>query len=343
MAGEHPREEVPIRHPALRRIRPGAALRALVAWCILGAAAAGPSAARAQPATGSGGTAGFLVLEAPAGTGAMALGDVPWLFGEDAALLFYTPAGLERVSGVSAALQRYGSEGTLVSIAGAGQWKGGGVALGLRSLRYDRPAGAMPGPDAQGLALAGGDIGVTALAGSIGYGHSVAGAHAGLALGFAEESVGGETARALFVDLGLARDVGPVRVGLAARNLGGDPRPGGEPGDGTEAARLELPTAVALGLSTRSFEAGPLDLFLAAEVARRRDGEVIPAGGVEVSYWPVTGYTFRLRAGLQRVSGDDRSPLTLGAAFTADDFTFEYAWESFDGEGDAHRFGLRWR
>ena len=97
---------------------------------------------------------------------------------------------------------------------------------------------------------------------------------------------------------------------------------------------------VALGVSTEDFEVGAFDMFLTSQVARRRDGEVIPAGGVEVSYWPVQGYTFRLRAGLQRVVEDGRSPFTFGLAFTGDALTLEYAFQSFDGEGNAHRFGL---
>ena len=97
---------------------------------------------------------------------------------------------------------------------------------------------------------------------------------------------------------------------------------------------------MALGVSTEQFQLGELDMFFTSQVTRRDDGEIIPAGGVEVSYWPVQGYTFRVRAGAQRVVDDGRSPLTFGLAVTGDALTLEYAFQSFDGDGAGHRFGF---
>jgi len=274
-------------------------------------AAGGPAPAAAQQT-------GLLVLEAPSGTEAMAYGYAPWLFSRGAELLFQQPALLRRAGGAAASFQRYGGEGTLVSLAGAGSFQGGGFAAGIQY-------------------FGGGALDVTELAGTIGYGRRVLGLDVGAAVKYVEEALGDDRDRGVAFDAGIAREVGPIAVALAVRDVGSDLRVD----DG--ATELELPTRGVAGVSTRSFPVGPLDMFLTSQVTWRRDGEIVPAGGLEVSYWPVIGYTFRLRAGIQRVVEDERSPFTLGAAFTADDITVEYAFQAFEGEGDAHRFGLRWR
>lgn len=277
----------------------------------------------------------FLVLDAPASTEAMAYGDAPWLFADAPDLLFYAPGMLEGTSGVSAALQRFGSEGTALTLAGAGTLQGGGIAVGARYLRYAVDPGDPPGFDRQSRAVRGGETGIGELAATIGYGRTLFGVRAGASLTFLERTEEGEDTRGFAVDLGLARDFGDVRVHAGARNLGPDLEPPG----GTD---LELPTLLVVGASLGSFQVGELDMLVTSQVARRRDGEIVPAGGLEVSYWPVAGYTFRVRGGLQRTD-DDRSPVTLGAAFSADDFTLEYAFQPFDEGGSGHRFGVRWR
>ena len=74
-----------------------------------------------------------------------------------------------------------------------------------------------------------------------------------------------------------------------------------------------LPFRVTFGASSNSYVVGPLDLIATAAVSRRRDGDVIPAAGVEVAWWPVRGRTFIGRLGVRRVPGDGASPVTLGA------------------------------
>lgn len=296
-----------------------------MAFAVLGAAAA------------TGQQAGLLVLEAPGGAESMAYGGAPWLFATGADLLFENPGLLGRAEGVAASVQSYGGEGTLVSLAGVGELQGGGFAAGVQILRYGTEPGLPAARDAQSVALTPGSVGVTELAGTLGYGRRVLGLEVGAAFKYLEQSLHDDRDRGVAFDLGAARRLGPLAVGIALRDLGSDLRLD----DGS--TRLELPTRLVAGVSTESFEVGELDMFLTSRVTRRRDGEIVPAGGAELSYWPVTGYTFRLRAGLQRVVEDERSPFTLGAAFTGDHITVEYAFQPFDGEGDAHRFGLRWR
>jgi len=284
---------------------------------------------------------GMLVLESPASTEAMAYGNAPNLFSESPSLLFFNPALLGRVRGGDAGFQRYGGEGTLATLAGAGTFQGGGFAAGLQYMRYGTEVGLPGVQDFQSVALTGGSVGATELVGTIGYGREVRGIDAGISLKYVEQSLDGRRDEGFAVDLGLAKHLGPLMVSVVGRNLGPnldleDETPGTTTG-------FELPSLIAAGASTEKFELGPLDMLMTTQVMRRRDGEVIPAGGVEVSYWPVVGYTFRLRGGLQRVVDDARSPFTFGVAFTGDNITIEYAFQSFDGAGNAHRVGVKWR
>ena len=288
----------------------------------------------------------MLALEAPAATEAMAYGNAPYLYSQSSSLLFYSPGLIERAEGVEGSLQTYGGDGTLASIAGAGSVFGGGFAVGVQYMRYGTDEWPLH-QDLQSIALSGGELGVTEFVGTVGYAQTIFGIEAGATLKYLEQSVNLASVSGVAFDFGLAGELGPVMISLAGRNFGGDLDLSGEPVAQPPAAarpdRVELPQQLIAGASVEDFELGPLDLLATTQVMRRRDGEFIPAGGVELSYWPVVGYTFRLRGGLQRVVEDDRSPVTFGAAFTGDHITIEYAFQSFDGEGNAHRFGIRWQ
>jgi hypothetical protein len=276
-----------------------------------------------------------LVLQAPASVEAAALGNAPYLLGGGADLLFYAPALIRRADGTAASLHRYGSEGTLATLASKGSVGLGDFAVGFQYMRYGNP-GPPPYPDFQVAAFGDGEP-VTDFAASLGYARPLFGVvDVGVVARYLELHYKRALRdRTLVVDLGVAREFGPAMVSLAVRNLGSD----------LETRRItdRIPTQLALGVSTEIFEVGELDMFLTSQVARRRDGEIVPAGGVEISYWPVQGYTFRLRAGLQRVVEDQRSPFTFGLAFTGDALTLQYAFQAFDVDGNAHRFGLSFR
>ncbi|WP_420614980.1 hypothetical protein [Candidatus Palauibacter sp.] len=321
--------------PARERAAPSPAARLAVSL---------PLAVLAIGATAGGGLAQIhtewehyraLVLQAPASVEAAAYGNAPYLLGGGADLLFYAPALIGRVDGMAAGLHRYGSEGTLATLASKGSVGLGDFAVGFQYMRHGG-SGAASYPDLQIVAFGDGEP-VTEFAASLGYARTLFGAvDAGVVAKYLElHYMRALRDRTLIVDLGVAREFGPAMVSLAVRNLGPDL----ETRDITD----RIPTQLALGISTETFEVGELDMFLTSQIARRRDGEIIPAGGVEISYWPVQGYTFRLRAGLQRVVEDERSPFTFGFAFTGDALTLEYAFQAFDVDGDAHRFGLSFR
>ncbi|MDX1394869.1 MAG: hypothetical protein R3195_10770 [Gemmatimonadota bacterium] len=293
------------------------------------------------PASAAPQQAGMLVLEAPSSVETMALGNAPYLFSSSPTHLFEAPSEIGRAEGVAASFQRYGGAGTLLSVAGAGDLLGGGFALGLQYMRYS-PADGFPAErDMQSVAFEDGPVGVTELVASVGYAHDLFGFEVGGGVKYTEENADAAHDRGVAFDFGISRGIGPVRLAFTGRNFGKDPElaPGPE---GPEPVGLELPRQLVAGVSLRQFQLGPLDMFATSQVTRRRDGQYIPAGGIELSYWPVVGYTFRLRGGLQRVVDDERSPFTLGAGFTADHITLEYAFQAFDEHAGAHRLGLRW-
>lgn len=313
---------------SLRASSPRVAL-VVVCWAALVAARA---AAQQLPADNR---AAALVLEAPASTQAMALGNTPLPDGGDSGLLFYNPALVVGVRGIAAAWQRYGSRSALATVAAATDWASGGIAAGLQVLGFSVIQSLSPQRDAQAVLLEGGPNGVSEFVATIGYGREIMGIRAGVAAKVIEERVSGQRDGTVVVDIGVVREAGAFSFALVGRNLGSDIEIGSRGG--------RLPRMLSGMIALEEQWVGPLDIAATTSVTLRRDNEVIPAGGVQLSYWPVTGRTFTVRAGVQRVAGDARSPFTFGAALTLDAVTVEYAFQSFDAPGDAHRFGMRWR
>lgn len=286
---------------------------------------------------------GGLLFDAPASTSAMAWGNAPYLWNDSPDLMFYAPGRIGGLSGFAGSLQRFGSEGTLASLAAAGSVGLGEFAVGVQNFTYEIDAFASS-QDLQSQALSSGDFGVTETAVSLGYARELFGLDAGVVARYVEQRIDAVDDGLFAFDIGLAKDLGPAIISLSARNLGSDVEvdalPCNDPPCAPSPQSLEVPTNVALGVSTEQFEVGEFDMFLTGQLMRRDDGEMVPGGGLELSYWPVQGYTFRLRGGLQRVVEDGRSPLTFGAAFSGDALTIEYAFQSFDQDGNAHRLGI---
>lgn len=277
-----------------------------------------------------------LILELPASTAAQAMGNAPYLDGGGADAFFYNPAVLSRARGVAGALQRYGTRATLAGFAGAVGWWGGGVGLGLRALSFEATSvsAAIP-PGSEGALYGRGPEGVSELAASVGYGRRLGALSVGAAGTLVEDRVGGERDAGAALALGASVDLGPLSVGLAARNLGPDLELGRH--------RASLPARVDLGVSTRGLRLGPLDLGAAGSLSRLADGETAPALGVELAYWPVVGRTFLVRGGVRRVPHGPADELSFGAAFEGDDIVLEYAYRGFGGLDGSHRFGIGWR
>lgn len=283
-----------------------------------------------------------LVLQLSASPAAQGLGGAFPLARPTGDILFAHPAALVDAAGIGASTQVYGEGATYASASGAREWWSGGVGAGVRTLSYTVPeltAGvdaSLPGVPSEAELFDERARSVTELAASAGYARSVRGVDVGVAGTWVERRSRQDLDRTIVADLGLAADVGPGRLALTARSLGGDL-------DADDPDGGELPTALVAGYAVDREPVGPLDVGAAVELGRRADGEVIPAGGIEVAWWPIYGRTFVARVGFRRSPEARVDPWTLGGAFHGDDIGLVYAWRGVDGTDGIHRFGILWR
>ncbi len=279
-----------------------------------------------------------LILELPASTRALGLGGAFVLSGATADGLFYNPALVNSARGFGIDVQRYRSTATLGTVAVARALGSGGLAIGVQVLSFSMLGGTVISvPDNAEALLQNGPIGASEFVATLGYAQVIKGFRVGVAGKIIEQRIGNARDGTVALDIGIIRRFFGITWGISGQNVG--------PGltTDTSSVSVPLPHRLTFGASTSSRPLGPLDVLAAAAVSRRRDGEIIPAGGIEISWWPVIGRTFTGRIGLRRVPGDGGSPVTFGVAFTSDTFTFEYALEEFDAPGASHRFGVRWR
>ncbi len=274
-----------------------------------------------------------LVLQLPASTEALGLGNAFPVSGRDADAVFYNPGALVAARGIGLAGQRFGPGSTLLGASAALPWLAGVVGLGVQSLAYDAASDSLP-PTVSDL-LSDGEVAVAELAASLGYARELGPVSLGVVGKLLEERLGGGRASTFAADLGATAEVAFLTLGLAIQNIGSDLT-----FDGVE---LAMPDRVTLSGAFEPESLGPLDVRAAAAISRRSDGEIIPAGGLDVRYWPVRGRTFIGRVGVQRVPDGPARPLSFGLAFWGDSFAVEYAFQAFDGSHDTHRAGVRWR
>ena len=277
------------------------------------------------------------VLEVPASTRAMALGDAYMMNANHADVIFYHPAMLTSARGFGLDYQRWGTASSATTASAAMAWFGGGIGVGLQSLQFGAPdtgVGGLPGGQDHLF-----DLGPTAVServASVGYAREIMGIDVGVTTKLVEERyAGGRDATVLF-DTGIATTLGPLTAGLTYQNLGKDLRLGG-----VDATR---PDKLSLGLGAYGRQIGILDYGVTGALAYVGE-EVIPAAGVEIGYWPIRGRTFVGRIGVRRVPAGDANPMSFGAAYWGDNIVLEWAFQPVDALDSAgtHRFGVRWR
>ncbi len=276
-----------------------------------------------------------LLLELPANTRAAGLGNAYVQAGADADALFYNPGLLDTARGLGGSIAFYG-RATLFTVAAAGEWWRGGAAVGVQALSYSAPTvttGAFLDGEA-GLSTQGGAVASETVA-SAGYARVLFGFRAGIVAKLAEQRVQDERDVTVAADVGLARRIGRVTLGLAVQNVGRQPE-----FDGRD---VDLPRTISLGAGTQSAVVGPFDVTLAARLAVAEEEQLTASAGVEVAYWPVNGRTFIVRAGFRHMEDDGARPLTLGAGFTGDRIALDWAVQDFARGEAVHRVGVRWR
>lgn len=265
----------------------------------------------------------------PASTRALALGGAFPIGITDSDALFYNPAFADRLRGASLGVQWAGDQTTLYTLSAGTDWFGGAVGFGLMAVDYpsasafDSTTLALwaPGTTSERAAL-------------LGYSRKLLGVPLAVTGKLLEQRTPGERNATAAVDIATGRQLGFLAVGVSVQNLG----PGMEVGG----RDYDLPLRAALNLGTvGATPMGPLDLAAAAQLAWTRHGELVPAGGLELSYWPINGRTFFLRLGGRRTVAGEK-PYTLGAGFSGDKLSIDYAWAPEDG-GNMHRVGVRWR
>jgi hypothetical protein len=283
---------------------------------------------------------GPVLLTLPASTRALGLGNAFAIGGTDSDAIFYNTAFADRMRGAGLAVQWYGSSSTLYTMSAAVEWWRGALAVGVRALDHGLPSDPATGQRNESVRADEGTLtepGVAASerAASVAYSRTVRGLRIGLTGHLVEQRLEQETQAFPAADISLGMPFGFIATGLAVRNLG--------PSYELAGSNVDLPLMItANAAATAARPVGPFDMLPALYLTWEVDGDVVPGAGIEISYWPVPGRTFTLRAGV-RNAADRVRPFTVGAGFTGDRILLDYALVPYEGGTLSHRVGLRWR
>jgi len=276
---------------------------------------------------------GPMVLHLTSSTRALGLGGVHPVSQADSDLIFYATGFGDRLRNAGASVQLYGNTATFITASAAIDWFGGAIAIGVRALDYDADA-ARPASREADL-IAGGAAVASERAATLAYSRRIKGVRIGIGSHLVEQRINRELNRGFAFDVGSALDAWGHSFTLSFRNLGPTYEQGGHD--------VEMPMSVTFAAARNgSWALGPLDVLPVAAVGYELDGDVVPAGGLEISYWPVQGRTFTVRGGA-RLPSDGVKPFTAGAGFGGDRIVLDYALVPFEDGSFSHRFGLRWR
>ena len=289
------------------------------------------------PVTGAAQAGGYgpLVLQLPASTRAIGFGNA-YVAVREAEAVFYNPANAGGRNLLAASVERYGSEAVAGAFASAYAFGPAGVGIGAQVVDYRVAAPGYPSlaPNGEEL-MAGGPLPASSLVATMGLMIPFKGIRWGAAAKVAQDRVSNGRDGVVLADVGAAKEIGPVSVGLSVQNLGTSPKL-----LGTSAA---LPTRATLGAAGAGLPLGPVDFAASAALSVRRGGRVSPAGGGEFSYTPIDGVSIAGRLGLRLPEPDAEGPIAMGASFSFDRVTVDYAFEPYQGEGSGHRVGVRVR
>jgi hypothetical protein len=315
----------------LARSRVALGLGSIVLLSTLGVAS--PAAAQDRPYAP-------IVLRVPASTRYLAMGNAS-VASRDDDVVFYSPAQIAVARGLSVSAERYTATTRGGALSTVGRIGSGGVAFGASWLSYSSSSGGYPGSRAD-FARTGGSDGTSFLA-TLGVAQTYKRIQFGLAGKYVSDNHGLTREKGL-LDVGVAKSLTigiPVATALSVQNIGSDYSrdalitvPGGDD-------RTRLPMRAAVGMTT-FVPVGLFDLGVASQVSVLRDGFVAPAGGVEVGFAWIDGYSVTARAGARRPE-DGEGVATFGAGLQADRLTIDYALETLSGGAVAHRIGLRIR
>ncbi len=266
------------------------------------------------------------ILSIPVGVQAIGLGGA-YVTGDGPDAVYHNPAQAGSARGTSLGFERLG-EASLVQLATTGVTGRFSFGTSIRFLtRRDNPA-----PEDSASLRAGG------LTGGLSLATQVRGVWVGGTAKFVSPDLGADDGGVGF-DVGVAVRRFGLLLGLAAQDLGRDVTAAG--------VRQQMPTRVSLGASWPSNSISTyFDVGASAQLTWERGGKLVPAGGVELTYEPVSGWMFTGRAGahrrIDRPGELQQSAFALGASFGRNSLSLDYAFQpAVAGGHPVHAFGIR--
>jgi hypothetical protein len=288
--------------------------------------------------------AGPIALLLPKGARAASLGNA-WVAGRDEYVIFHNPAQINATSGFGLTVAQFAVDARAVSAATAETVGSVTLGWGVQIVDFSTPRANATYPFAPADLTLHGDADLVSFVAVAAGQSTYRRFRFGVAAKYAEDAAPAESptsgllvtpsrGSALMADAGVSHALWTGTAGLAVQNIGHPYRLG--------AARYQLPTQVALGWSAQK-QWGPLDFGYATQMLARRGGWVGAAGGVEVGWSWIEGYSVAGRVGARRTETPGERPVGLGASFTADRLTVDYGANLFAGNTAAHYVTVRWR
>ncbi len=277
------------------------------------------------------------LLLLPGSTRAMGLGNA-YVAGSGPDVISYNPAQVGESRGTVLSWQSFAGNASLASLATNTSVFGASIGAGVQYLEFRsrNTDGATP----SGALTRGGQYTASSVLGLLSASVERSGIRVGVTTKYLAQQLANGRRSVPMLDFGIATDLGPATVALVLQDA--DALLGDAPASG-----LTLPTRMTLGGMSTGIPVGTwFDVGASAAVSIDAESRVLPAGGVELSYLPVSGWSFTGRIGGQRIAQPYRSgesALTLGATISIDRFALDYAFQQYSGPGATHRVGVRIR
>lgn len=291
--------------------------------------------ARVASAQGSAPPAGPLVLLLPTSTRATALGNA-WVAGRDEYSVFYNPAQINQTNGIGGSFTRYGSNGTLGALTGGFTVGPLTYGWGVSLVEY-KARNTASYPFAPSELTANGTRDAFSIAAVAGANYTYKGFRLGVGTTYAEDRVAADATMGnsaihetfLLGNVGASHPLWGGTAALAVENIGDRSKP------------RTSPTQTALGWN-KQMQAGEFDLGFATQLSVRNSW-LGAAGGAEIGYGWIEGWSATVRAGAHRTETSAQRPVSFGGTLNADRLAFDYAVEFFEGNRYAHHISVRWR
>ena len=288
--------------------------------------------------------AGPLALLVPVSARAAALGNA-WVAGRDEYTIFTNPAQINATTSFGMTLAAYGTDGRSLATAAAVTSGAYTLGWGVTLIDFSTSRSNTAYPFVPAALTGSGDADLFSMVAIAAGQRTIKGFRVGVAAKYAQDLVPREASTtgllvvptrgaALLADVGTSRPLWTGVAALAVQNIGQPYLVG--------PTRYSVPTQVALGW-TKLQQVGPLVVGYATQVTARRGGWIGSAGGVEVNWGWIDGYSVGGRVGARRPESNDEKPVGVGASFNADRLNIEYGVNFFAGASKAHRLTVRWR